>query len=178
MTSKKIKLTKYNLLSVSAAESVTAGALANALCAEPGASKYFYGGLVAYHMKTKEKFLNIDGQTAEMVNYANPLTTLLMAKNVIKMFNSRIGISTTGYSLPYYRPMNEEKNESELKIDVPYAWVCLYDKDSDFHKIIKVEYINYDKTNPKHHRAKMQTKVALEALKLYSNYCKNVIESQ
>jgi len=157
-------------LTVSVAESVTAGALSNTICSEPGSSRFFLGGIVAYNMKTQKELLNVDEVYAEENGFANPFTTLIMAKNVTSVFQSRIGLSTTGFSLPMYREKNEK--QCELKVNVPYAYVCIYDAKIDYHKIYKIVNTDYKKSdNQKLQRAQMQSKVALECKKIYENYC-------
>lgn len=159
-----------NYLTVSVAESVTAGALSNTICSEPGSSSFFLGGIVAYNMKTQKELLNVDEVFAEKNGFANPFTTFTMAKNVTSIFQSRIGLSTTGFSLPMYREKNEK--QCELKIDVPYAYVCLYDSKIDYHKIHKIVNNDYNElNNQKLQRAQMQSKVALKCKKIYEDYC-------
>jgi PncC family amidohydrolase len=166
------------LLPVAIAESVTAGALANTLCSEPGSSKFFLGGIVAYNMKSQEKLLHIDAAYAELNNFANTFTTFDMAKNVSSIFGSRIGLSTTGYSLPLYRPENKEEGKCEINIQIPYAYLCLYDAQTEYHKIHKITNDEYDATaSKKMQRAKMQVKVALYGKKIYEDYCARFISS-
>ena len=155
-------------VSVAVAESVTAGALCNSLCAEPGASKYFKGGITAYSIASKQEILGIDMQLAEQNNYATPFTTVEMAKAAVKLFKSRYGLATTGYSLPYYRKENKEKNECELNIETPYAYICIYDAYNNQDITIREDF----KYNPKEsnaiQRANMQAITALLATKLYN----------
>lgn len=160
------------LLSVSVAESVTAGALSNTLCSEPGSSRFFLGGIVAYNMQTQESLLHVDAEYAEQNNFANPFTTFTMAQNVTKIFNSRIGLSTTGFSLPLYRERGLESGKCEIDVKVPYAYICLYDSKDESHKIYKIindEYIPGG--NQKVQRAQMQSKIALECKYLFHDYC-------
>jgi PncC family amidohydrolase len=163
-----------NKFTVAVAESVTAGALSNCLCAEPGASNYFKGGIVAYSINSKKELLSIDTKYSESINYANPFTTSEMAKSIVKKFNSRIGLSTTGYSLPTYRPANKENNECELNINHPYAYICLYDSYNKYEIIKKIDFI-YDKSIPDIiQRANVQTKVSLDCKKLYLEYIEKI----
>lgn len=156
-------------ITVSVAESVTAGALANSLCAEPGASEYFTGGIVAYSISSKKDILGIDTQYAEKNNFANPFTTTEMAKAVTKMLKSRIGIATTGYSLP--KKQSASETLCELDIKIPYAHICLYDSFLDVSISIKVEYKKYNaKDNQAVQKASAQALFALEAHKLYNSY--------
>jgi nicotinamide mononucleotide (NMN) deamidase PncC len=164
------------LLPVAIAESVTAGALANTLCSEPGSSKFFLGGIVAYNMKSQEKLLLIDAEYAELNNFANTFTTFDMAKNVSQIFGSRIGLSTTGYSLPLYRPENIKEGKCEIDVKIPYAFVCLYDSQTEYHIVYRITNDDYDKTiSKKMQRAKMQVKIALCGKKLYEDYCSRII---
>ncbi len=164
--------------SVSVAESVTAGAVCNSLCAEPGASSYFKGGIVAYSIASKKEILGIDTDYAEKCNFANPFTTVEMAKAVVKKFKSRFGISTTGYSLPYSRPENKEKGEEELNIETPYAYICIYDSITDNAYTIKKDFPFDANISKIQQRASMQANVALEATKMYNDMVEKIKNSR
>lgn len=162
-------------LTIAVAESITAGALSNCLCSEPGASKYFKGGIITYSKQSNKELLNVTVNNADN-NFANPDTTLDMAKSIVKKFGSRIGISTTGYSLPMFRPKND--TEPELFIQNPYAYICLYDSLTEYQNMKKIDFI-YSKDIPDHiQRATVQTKVALEGQKLFNNYVANQKKSK
>lgn len=172
INSRNLTHTIVNALPVAVAESVTAGALSNNMCSEPGSSKFFLGGVIAYNMQTQKKMLNVDDKYAEKNNFANPFTTYTMARNVTELFDARIGISTTGYSLPTYRGENKDKGQCEINVDIPYAYVCLFDALLDTHKILKLTNSDYDILgNQKRQRAEMQVKVAMFCKKLYKDYC-------
>ncbi len=167
-TSTAVKILPDTLdISVSVAESVTAGAVCNELCSEPGASSYFKGGITAYSVASKKEILGIDTNYAEQNNYANPFTTAEMAKAVVKMFKSRFGISTTGYSLPYHREENKELGECELHIDTPYAYICIYDSWTDESITVKEEFEFNPALGKALQRASMQAKTALSANRMY-----------
>ena len=161
-------------LTVSVAESVTAGALANSLCSEHGASSYFKGGIVAYSILSKKEILGIDTEYAEANNFANPFTTLEMAKSVAKMFNSRIGIATTGYSLPRFRPANIERNECELNITKPYAYITLYDRFTNQEITVREEFNYSARENDTIQRAMIQSKIALLATSMYKKHIEKI----
>ncbi len=164
--------------SVSVAESVTAGAVCNSLCAEPGASSYFKGGITAYSIASKKEILGIDTKYAEKHNFANPFTTVEMAKAVTKLFKSRFGIATTGYSLPFHRPENKDREECELNIDVPYAYICLYDARTNEEITIKEE-VPYDPNGSKAvQRANLQARIAILATKLYKEKVEKINNSK
>lgn len=158
---------------VAVAESVTAGALSVSLCSKPGASKYYKGGAIVYSVASKKEILDVDTEYAESHNFANPFTTSEMAKAAVRKFKSRIGIATTGYSLPTYRPENKDLNECELDIKDPYAYICLYDALTEKEIIKKFEFIYDPKIPDDRQRAEVQAKVAIEGSKMYHDYIKN-----
>lgn len=161
-------------VTVSVAESVTAGAVANSICSEPGASKYFKGGIIPYTITSKKELLNIDVAYAESTNHANPFTTLEMAKAAVKMFKSRIGIATTGYSLPYKRAENKEANECELNIEVPYVYITLYDSLLEHDITVKIEYEYYKNQSDAKQRATVQAMSAIKATNMYKDYAEKI----
>jgi PncC family amidohydrolase len=170
------KISFSNLdVTVSVAESVTAGALINSICSEPGSSKFFKGGIVPYTINSKKELLNIDVDYAEANNHANPFTTLEMAKAATKMFKSRIGLATTGYSLPYYREENKELNLIKLDIKNPYVLITLYDSLLSVDFTIREEFEYKNNESDIMQRAKVQAVSALKATNLYKNYVKNHI---
>jgi len=153
-------------ITVSVAESITAGAVATILCSEPGSSAYFKGSIVAYNAASKRDILHLD--ISEKINHANSFTTLEMAKAAVRIFNSRIGLATTGYSLPVQRP--ESKNQCALNVIKPYAVICLYDHLRDYHIITQIEFEYDQNKSRKMQRANVQAKVALETKKMFDNY--------
>ena len=160
------------IFTVAVAESVTAGALANTLCSEPGASQFFRGGIIAYSIESKQAILGIDTDYAEMHNFANELTTNEMAKAAADKFKARFGLATTGYSLPIQREASE--TQCALNISNPYTIISMYDGKLD---IYFTETINFE-YNPERsdrlQRAEVQTKTALMAKKMYQRYIVNL----
>jgi PncC family amidohydrolase len=172
-----IQIIKYDIndTSVAVAESVTAGALINTLCSEPGASKYFKGGIVTYSRESNKELLNIDISNVENNNFANPFTTADMAKKAAIMFKSRFGLATTGYSLPLTRHANKETGECELIIEKPYAYICLYDQISGSNVITRIDFPDHNpKENQTLQRAQVQVKVALKAQQIYNEYVSKI----
>ena len=157
-------------ITIAVAESVTAGALANTLCSEPGASAFFKGGVVAYSINSKKEILGVNIEYAERNNFANPVTTSEMARSVVKMFKARFGMATTGYSLPITRPENKETGECALDIKKPYAYICLYDSALDIEYITREEFEYNINENPTIQKASVQARVALKAKQMYENY--------
>jgi nicotinamide-nucleotide amidase len=95
-------------LTVAVAESLTGGYLAGRLCAVPGASRVFQGGVVAYQPEIKFDLLGVE---------EGPVITeraaLSMAHGVRRLLKADIGLATTGVAGP---------DESEGQ---PVGTVCL-----------------------------------------------------
>jgi nicotinamide-nucleotide amidase len=92
-------LTKKGV-TLSVAESVTAGGLANELTKIPGASKVFLGGLIAYNDEVKISELKIS--KAELKNHTavSEEMAIAMAQGVREKFKTDYAISTTGVAGP------------------------------------------------------------------------------
>lgn len=95
-------------LTLSVAESLTGGYLSGRLCAVPGASAVFKGGVVAYHPSVKQNLLGVPA--GPMVSED---TAVAMAQGVRAVMASDIGLATTGVAGP-----------DELE-GMPVGMVCL-----------------------------------------------------
>ena len=87
-------------LTIGVAEACTAGYLGHLLCSPPGASRYFWGGVIAYSGGSKGRLLGIPDQVQERVGTVSPEMALEMARRVRQMMDTDIGVSTTGVSGP------------------------------------------------------------------------------
>lgn len=96
-------------ISISVAESVTAGYLQFTLSQMPEAMKIFNGGITAYNIGQKVKHLGIDYIVGVNCNCVSEATAQTMALKVCDLMNSSLGIAITGYASPV-----PEKNISEL----------------------------------------------------------------
>lgn len=85
---------------VSVAESVTSGFLQFSLSQIKDASKFYRGGITAYTIDEKVKFLNIDRAEAEKCDCVSQNIAEDMALNVAKIFGTDWGIAVTGYATP------------------------------------------------------------------------------
>lgn len=90
-------LTKEKL-TVSVAESVTAGHLQAAFSSATEASKFFQGGITAYNAGQKTKHLNIEPIAALEEDCVTEKVACEMAIQVNKLFISDYGIAITGYA--------------------------------------------------------------------------------
>jgi PncC family amidohydrolase len=111
---------------VSVAESCTAGLVNNHMCESEGASAWYGGGLITYHLSTKHKFLGVRLNEAHKVNCVSPEVAEEMSKGVSKMFNTKWGIATTGYMDEYFE-------------HAPVVYYSMYDSEADkaYHGEIK-----------------------------------------
>jgi len=82
-------------ITVAVAESLTGGALAQALAAAPDASEWFLGGVVAYTVRTKARVLGVpEGPVV------NAPTARQMAEGVRELLGADIGAAVTGVGGP------------------------------------------------------------------------------
>lgn len=132
---KKILLEMGVTLSV--AESCTAGKLQDLLTSISGSSDYFEGGITTYNIDQKVKHLNVNREDAEKVDCVSQEIADQMAIGCSELFETRLSISTTGYinthlfysicfdneivrhgkiELSQYRSRSESKNYSPITI--------------------------------------------------------------
>jgi nicotinamide-nucleotide amidase len=103
-----VSLLSERAMTVAVAESLTGGYVAGRLCAVPGASKVFQGGVVAYQPEIKFGLLGVE--EGPVITEG---TALAMAHGVRRLLGADIGLATTGVAGP---------DESEGK---PVGTVCL-----------------------------------------------------
>ena len=89
-----------NNLTVSTAESCTAGMLASKLTDFPGSSKYFKGGSVCYSNQLKINDVGIDKDLIDKYGAVSEEVAGSLAKNIAQKNNTDIGISITGIAGP------------------------------------------------------------------------------
>lgn len=85
-------------LTLSVAESVTAGHLQAAFSSATEASKFFQGGITTYNAGQKTKHLNIEPIAAMEDDCVTEKVACEMALQVNKLFISDYGIAITGYA--------------------------------------------------------------------------------
>ena len=93
------RLQKLNK-TLSVAESITAGGIANQITQVPGASKVFIGGVIAYSDESKVSQLAISKADIKKLTSVSEQVAIEMAKSVRKKFKTDIAISTTGVAGP------------------------------------------------------------------------------
>ena len=87
-------------LTLSTAESLTAGALASKIAEVPGASVVLLGGVVAYSNQVKRSLLSVSDELLEDRGAVDPDVAAAMAVGAAARCGTDIGISTTGVAGP------------------------------------------------------------------------------
>jgi len=87
-------------MTVSTAESCTGGELARMITSNPGSSKYFLGGIVAYATEKKIEILKVNKKTVDEFTVVSEQVAAEMAEGGQKLFNTDIALSTTGVAGP------------------------------------------------------------------------------
>jgi len=85
---------------IGTAESCTGGLLAKLLTNAPGASRYYLGGVIAYHNLAKEKLLGVSSATLSKFGAVSEETAKKMAMGVKKRLGADLGMSITGIAGP------------------------------------------------------------------------------
>jgi nicotinamide-nucleotide amidase len=82
------------------AESCTGGLLAGSITAVAGCSRYFLGGVVAYHNAAKERALGVPPSLVAAHGAVSGEVALAMAEGALSRFGADIAIATTGVAGP------------------------------------------------------------------------------
>jgi nicotinamide-nucleotide amidase len=102
-------------LTLAAAESMTCGRVQTTVGAISGASNFFLGGITAYSLDQKVAHLGVDRAVAKKVNCVSADVAAQMARGVCELFDSDLGVATTGYAEP----------SPDGGIAEPFAWWAL-----------------------------------------------------
>ena len=86
--------------SLSTAESLSGGAIAERITAAPGASRYFRGAIVAYCDETKKTLLGVRAETLAEHGPVSAETATEMARGARRALGSTWALSATGYAGP------------------------------------------------------------------------------
>ena len=95
-----IKLLNRRGLTVSTAESITGGGLAEAFTSVPGSSAVYQGGLITYSDVSKTKFLGVAKRVLNKHTAVSEEVAILMAQSARTQFKTDFAISTTGVAGP------------------------------------------------------------------------------
>ena len=94
------RLLNERRLTLSVAESITAGQIGALIAQNSGSSSYFAGGILAYGNDIKERLLGISPEILATKGAVSPETALEMAHGARKALNTDIGLSVTGIAGP------------------------------------------------------------------------------
>lgn len=95
-----VKKLKENQLTISCAESVTAGMISSFIANVPGASKVLKGGLVVYSNFAKQNVAKVSYETLIKYGAISEQTAYELAKNTMQIFKTDLSISITGNAGP------------------------------------------------------------------------------
>ena len=87
-------------LTIATAESTTGGYIGHLLNSVAGSSRYFVGGVIAYHTRPKVELLKVPKETIDFDGSVSVQTALAMAQGVRELMQTDIGISETGVAGP------------------------------------------------------------------------------
>ena len=87
-------------VSVSVAESCTAGLIASKLSTLPGSSSFFKGGVVAYQNEIKTKILGVSQSIIDEKTEVSAEVVKQMAQSVLGKFDADFAIAISGYAGP------------------------------------------------------------------------------
>ncbi|WP_339288820.1 competence/damage-inducible protein A [Ureibacillus sp. FSL K6-0786] len=100
LASKAVEMLLHNRLTISAAESLTAGLFQSELAEIPGVSGTLVGGMVTYTEEAKIQQLGIPKELLNQYGIVSSECAASMARNVRKKFGTDIGIGLTGAAGP------------------------------------------------------------------------------
>ena len=106
-------------MTLAVAESCTGGRISSLLTANPGASDFFVGGLVAYTAALKTKELNVSEQLIAMHSVVSSQVAEAMALGVRQKMNSDFAIATTGNAGPSADQTDKEVGSVCIAIATP-----------------------------------------------------------
>ena len=95
-----VRLARARGITVSTAESCTAGMVASELASIPGASDVLRGGAVTYVNEIKERLLGVSPVTIERYTEVSFECAHEMASGARRVFSADIAVSLTGYAGP------------------------------------------------------------------------------
>lgn len=87
-------------VTVSTAESLTAGMIASTIADIPGASAVLRGGAVTYCDEIKHRVLGVEQETLDRYTAVSYQTAREMAAGSLELYQSDIAVSATGYAGP------------------------------------------------------------------------------
>lgn len=116
-------------ITITAAESLTAGEFQSTLGNVPGVSDVFEGGFVTYSNEVKEQLLHIPSEVIEENGVVSQATAIWMANQARSIMNKDLGVSFTGVAGP---DMLEGNPAGTVWIGIAYGVQHTYAKKFQF----------------------------------------------
>lgn len=95
-----VERASFRGVTVSTAESLTAGMIASTIADIPGASAVLRGGAVTYCDEIKHRVLRVEQETLDRYTAVSHQTAREMASGSLELYQSDIAVSATGYAGP------------------------------------------------------------------------------
>lgn len=149
-----VSLLNQNGLTLTAAESCTGGLIAKRLTDVSGASAVFYGSLVTYSNRLKEKWLGVQAETLQTYGAVSAQTAREMALGARKATDADLAVAVTGIAGP---------NSDDTNKPVGLVFIALADKDS----VTVEKYENHFTDNVREQNRTTSAQRALEAVRRY-----------
>lgn len=149
-----VSLLNQKGLTLTAAESCTGGLIAKRLTDVSGASAVFYGSLVTYSNRLKEKWLGVQAETLQTYGAVSAQTAREMALGARKAADADLAVAVTGIAGP---------NSDDTNKPVGLVFVALADKDS----VTVEKYENHFTDNVREQNRTTSAQRALEAVRRY-----------
>ncbi|MFT3830605.1 MAG: CinA family protein [Opitutaceae bacterium] len=96
----KEPMTRDPRLTLAVAESMTGGRLQALITRESGASTFFLGGITAYSLEQKVRWLGVERAAAAAVDCVSDEVAWQMARGACERFGADLAVATTGYAEP------------------------------------------------------------------------------
>lgn len=100
LVSKLVDMLLAEKLTISAAESLTAGLFQSELSTIPGVSEVLYGGMVTYNEEMKINQLGVPRKLIEKYSVVSAECAMAMASQIKEKFGTHIGVGLTGAAGP------------------------------------------------------------------------------
>ena len=113
-----VEILKEKEMTVSTAESVTGGKIADYIIGVSGASKVYKGGFIVYSNEEKEKLLDIDKKVIEKYGAVSEEVCREMLTGLSKKIDTNIYIVSTGVAGPEKDDMNNEVGTVYIGISI------------------------------------------------------------
>lgn len=118
------RLFLQNKKTVAVAESCTGGKASSCLTRNPGSSRYFMLGIVAYSNKSKSKMLKIPLSLIKKEGAVSKIVACLMAKSIRKIAGTDIGLGITGIAGPAGGTLKKPVGTVYIALNCKFKAVC------------------------------------------------------